>query len=213
MCRVGCNRRNEQVPVIAERVVIERSGFLAAGNVLVQMGQFGIQDSSLNSVQTAVYAYHIVVIAHHHPVIGNSLNTSRQCVIVGKQCTSVTVTAQVLAREETGTAYFAHCASLFACAVTECIGCSDSLTSIFHYIEVVFAGYIKECLHIGALTEQVNRNNGFRLRCDGTPNGIHIHIHRIPIHIHYNRSETQQCHHFSGSNKSESRSNHLVAAL
>ena len=79
---------------------------------------------------------------------------------------------------------------LFRFSVGEGITCPDGLTGILYYVELMLLRQRHEGFHVGALTEQVHGNDRFRARRDSPTHRFHIHVHRLPIHIHYHRRET-----------------------
>ena len=91
VCGMCLPTRNEQSLVIRKSLVVIRSCFLPRRDILVQMGQFGIQHGGLNTVQTTVDTNHVVMITHHHTVIGNRAHLSSQSVIVSEDGTAVPV--------------------------------------------------------------------------------------------------------------------------
>ena len=192
-------------------VVISRS--LTSCNILVQMRKFSIQYSSLNSIQTRVHTYRIVVVAHHHTMISNRTHLGSQLIIIGKDCTTIAITSEVLGWEETGTTNLAHGGCLFLCAVGESIYRTNGLARILYNIQVILLSNLHECLHVRTLSEQVHGHNGFGLRRNGLAHCLYRDIHRIPIHIHYHRLQPQQRHHFGSSDKRKGRGNHLISRL
>lgn len=72
---------------------------------VIQHRQLGQQYSGLQGVKPAVHAHANVVVPLVLPVAGNLAHHFRQFVIVSKNGTTITITAQRLAGEETGAGY------------------------------------------------------------------------------------------------------------
>ena len=199
--------------IALKRLVIICCGCLTCSYVFVQMGQLSVQYRCLYAVQARVYAYAIMVVAHHHAVVGYRAHPSGQRIVIGEDCATIAVATQVLRGEETSATYVAHRRGLFLATIAERIYGADGLARIFHDIQVMFLGECHQGFHVGALTEEMNGHNSFGLRRDGFLDCLHRDIHRVPIHIHHYGSQTQEGHHFCGCDKRKGWGDHLVAGL
>ena len=130
-----------------------------------------------------------MVIANNHSVVGDSTHASCQIVVVGEDSTAVSVAAEVLRGEETGTTDMTDGTCLLGLTVSEGVFRSDSLTCVLYDKEVMLFGESHDSLHVGALAEQVYRHDGFGTGCDGFAYGFDIHIHRLPLDINHHRRQ------------------------
>ena len=148
------------------------------------MGQFGIQHGCLNTIQTAVDADYVVVIANTAAMIGNRAYPFSQVIVISKNSTAVPVAAQVLGRKERCTTDSAHCARLTGLSVGERVLRSNRLTCIFDNVQMMQSGKLRQRLHVRTLTEKMYGYNRFGLRSDGASHGLYIHVHSLPIYVH-----------------------------
>ena len=182
--------RDEQFVVVSERLIVVCRCFLTRCDILIQMGQFGIQHGGLNTIQTAVDTDHVVVIANHHAMVSDCPHPCIQCIVVGEYGTAVPVAAKVLGGEETGATDVTDRSCLFGLAIGEGVLCADGLTSILYYIQMMLLRQCHNRLHISALAEQMHRHDCFGLGGDSATDGLDIHVHRVPINIYHHRCQT-----------------------
>ena len=120
--------------IIRKSLVIIRRGTLTGSDILIQVWQFSIQNSSLNTVQARVNAHKIVVITHKTAVISNGFHFLREFVVVGEDSAAVAVATKVLRGEETGAADVTHCSRLPFHASREGVFSTYGLARVLHYI-------------------------------------------------------------------------------
>ena len=150
------------------------------------------------------------MITHLRTVIGNLRRAFSQRIVVGENSTTVTVAAQVLGGEETGATHITHTPGLGDVPVSETILRSDGLACVLYNAQMMLARYLQYRLHVGALTEQMNRHDSLRPRRDSPAYSLHIDVETVRIDIHQHRLQTQYRRGLSRSNKSKRRCDHLV---
>ena len=160
-------RRNKQLFTIRKGFIVIRRGALTRSDILVQVRQLRIEDSGLDAVQPTVHAYLVVMVAYVAAVVGDRPHTLRQRIVVGEDRAAVAVATQVLRGEERRAADVAYRTGLLRLAVGEGELCADSLAGVLHHVDMLLAREFHQRLHVGALTEQVHRHDGFRTRRDG----------------------------------------------
>ncbi len=208
---MGLVSGGQHVRIARECLVVVGCRPLPCRDILVEVRQFRVKHRRLNSVQPRVHADTVVMVAHHHTMVGNSPHLSRQLVIVGEYRTPVAVTAEVLRREETGAPYVAHGPCLPRRAVWERVLRPDGLACVLHHVQVVLPCNRHNRLHISALTEQMHGHDSLRAGRDSLADSLRRYVHRVPIYIYHYGCETQQRSHLCRCDKRERGGDNLVA--
>src|SRR5271167_1898321 len=105
------------------------------------MVQFYSENSCLNRIQPAIVALHVMVILLRLAMVAQHSYSLRQDRIVGRNCASLTASAQIFARIEAEGCCFPHRSSLFPAFVflRKVLG-AMSLAGVFYYDEIVSSG-------------------------------------------------------------------------
>ena len=106
-----------------------------------------------------------MMIPDGHAMIGNNTYTLSQFIVIGEQCSAVSVATKRLARVETCDGYVTKSACLAEVSGVK-DGCAEGLGGIFYNPQTVFVGDFPQVLEGGALPEKVNGDDSLGLRAD-----------------------------------------------
>ena len=95
---------------------------------------------ALVGIECAVHTDHVMMISNDHSVIGDCPHLGGQFIIISEDRSAVSVTTQVLGREERGAAYMSDGTGLLGLSVGEGVSGTDGLTGVFHYKQIVLLG-------------------------------------------------------------------------
>src|SRR5690606_12852511 len=113
-----------------------------------------------------------------HPVGGIQPQAVSQRRVAGGQHAAVAHAAEVFGRVETETADVAP-----AARGATVVGGADRLSSVFDYGDVAAGGDLADPVDLGALTEQVHRNDRFGSRRDGRFDFLGVDVERVAADV------------------------------
>src|SRR5690606_4543956 len=121
-------------------------------DIFIKMREFNIQYGSLNGIQPAVTSHHIMIITLALPVVGYHLQFYCQVIVIGKNGTAVSVTSQVFTGEKRGSTNIAYSTGFFNGTIGKTKICTNSLSVVFYYEQVMLSGDIHDVFHVCGLS-------------------------------------------------------------
>lgn len=139
-------------------------------------------------------------------MIAQLQQTFRRRSAVGGDQATVTIAAEVLAREKAEAAESAGAPCLNAANM-----CAEGLGTVLDQQEQMVFRQLCQGRHIGRLAEQMYRKNRAGARCNGCSDGFRVDIECARINVDENRLSANVTDGLGGCNEGEGCGDHLVA--
>ena len=171
-----------------------------------QVAQVDRQDRGLHRVQSAVHADGRVVVLLRRPVIRDLADAVGQRGVGRQDGTAVAERAEVLGRVERERPDGAERARRAPAPRRP-----DGLRGVLDDGEVVGVADRAERRHVGALAEEVDRNNGLRALRDGGVDACRVQVERVRVDVGEDGRRAEQRGGLGRGDERERRADHLVA--
>lgn len=125
------------------------------------MGELDVEHRSLKGIKPEVGTYEVVVVFGVGAVVAQDAGLIGEGIVVADKGAAVAEAAEVFGWEERVAAEVAHAAAGLAV-----VGCADGLSGVFDDVELVLFGESEDGVHVGALAEEVDWDDGFGARGD-----------------------------------------------
>ncbi len=178
-----------------EEVCVGLRHLLAHSNFFFKNRQLGQHNGRLDGVQAAVHAHTHMVITSVLAVSRNFPHHLRQFIVIGKDCTTITIGAQRLAWKEASAGNGRQVATL-----ASLVGGTKALGCVFDDRDAVFGGYGVDGVEVGTLAVHADRHDGFGAWCDGGFQQGGVEVVGSGVDVNVDGFCAQQSNGFGGGN-------------
>lgn len=189
-----------------EELIVTLGGRLPGVGERVQISEFDSENRRLNGVEATVQADLFVPILLTGSVVSQLRHPLVHGRIVRQNSAAVSVTTQILGREEGQRADATDVPH-----GTFAVSGSYSLGSILYDRDAVTLCQLHDSIHVCRLTVEVDRNNGDRPIRNQRRGVFDVDVERLGVNFCEYGLSTQKCDHFSSRNERKSGRYDLVA--
>lgn len=181
--------------------------------VFIEVGQFDIQNGSLNVIELGVDVYYVVVVVFYLFVIGNYLQLLFQCFIVGIQCIVIFVGVQVFRGVERGIVDMADSVCFLSMFVFESVVCVNGLSIVFNNLQFMCFSNFYDRFKVVVLFKKIDWDYGFGFWCDCCFYQISCNVKSVWVYVYYDWFQVEECNDFGCGYVGEGRYNYFIVWL